>query len=265
MKLLRTIKTELRRAFGSYQLYIALLLPFLIYVGSGIDELIQLWNHRHTDILHFTVFLMETGSFSTMLILSACFPFSSAYCDDIRHQYIRLMLPRCGEKNYCTAKIITGALTGGMAAATGLILFILFLSVRFPLVIKGGGMFDSFIMGKATNYGGELLEAGRYISFYVTMVYNSFLFGALWGAAGITVSGLIPNPFVAMFTPFLLNRVIVMFRIPHSMKPETLLNGSFNMGGWAGSLFYATIYTIALIGCFWLLFKIFAQRRLQRV
>ena len=128
-RLLRTVRAEVHRATASRRFTAALILPFLFYLGSGIEELSALWNSTHTDVIHFAAFLGDVGSFSTMLILAACLPYACAYCDNIRHQYIRCLLPRCGERNYCIAKILTGAITGGVVAATGFLLFILFLSI----------------------------------------------------------------------------------------------------------------------------------------
>jgi hypothetical protein len=179
------------------------------------------------------------------------------------------MLPRCKANNYCVSKIAVGALSGGVAAAAGYCLFLVVLSVRFPLVLEDSGMVRSFIMASDLNYGGELLEAGRHILFFVAMVYASFLFGAFWGAVGITVSGFIPNPFVAMFTPFLLNQLSVMLVARgvlggFLLHPTTILNGTFNIGGAFISLLYATAYICVLIGLCLLIFRICVERRLRR-
>lgn len=270
MSLLRTVKSDMYRVLYSWRFYVALILPFIFYIASGIGEINASWNNQHPpDVLHFSTFLLGVGSFSIMLVLAACFPFAQAYCDDVKNQYIRFMLPRCRVNNYCASKITIGALSGGVAASVGYCLFLVVLATHFPLVNEDGGMVRSFIMASDLNYGGELLEAGRHLMFFGTMVYASFLFGAFWGAVGITVSGFIPNPFVAMFSPFLLNQVSVVLIVRgvfggFILHPTTILNGAFNIAGPLVSMLYATAYISALIGLCLLIFRICVKRRLHR-
>jgi len=268
MNLLRTVKSDMCRVLYSWRFYVALVLPFIFYIASGIGEISALWNSQ-TDVLYFSTFLLGVGSFSTMLVLAACFPFAHAYCEDVKNRYIRLMLPRCRLNNYCASKVTIGALSGGIAAAAGYCLFLVVLSARFPLVIEDSGMVRSFIMASDLNYGGELLEAGRHIMFFMTMVCSGFLFGAFWGAVGITVSGFIPNPFVAMFTPFLLDRLSVLLVSRGVLSglrlhPTSILNGTFNFAGPLVSMLYATAYICVLTGLCLLIFRIYIGRRLRR-
>ena len=269
MNLLRTVKSDMCRVLYSWRFYVALILPFIFFVTSGIGEIDVLWNNQHTDVLHFHTFLLGVGSFSIMLVLAACFPFAHAYCEDAKNQYIRLMLPRCKTNIYCVSKIAVGAFSGGVAAAVGSFLFIIALSMRFPLVLEDGGMMRSFLMASDLNYGGELLEAGRHIMFFGAAVYASFLFGAFWGAVGITVSGFIPNPFVAMFAPFLLSQIsnVPVVRGVFGgflLHPTAVLNGTFNIGGPFVSKVYSTVYICVLIGLCLLIFRICVERRLRR-
>jgi hypothetical protein len=272
MTLLRTIKSELNRAVCSWRFYVAIALPVVLFAVSGIDEFLQLWNALNQDVFGFVTFLVEMGSFSAMLILAASFPHSSAYCDDVRHQYARLMLARCGKpRNYCVAKIATGAVTGGIAASAGLLLFILVLRLKFPFVIPDAGLVQSYIFNREWNYGGELLYNEMYIGFFAAYVFAAFCFGAMCGSIGIAVSGVIPNPFVAMFTPFLLIRAIEIIPLQsitqeiYILRPRHILNGNYNYGGIAGSLAYAALFTLVIIVFCYAVFSICMKRRLRQV
>ena len=74
------------------------------------------------------------------------------------------------------------------------------------------------------------------------MAYCCGLFGALWGTVGVAVSGLLPNPFVAMFLPVLLNMMSYLLPIPALLKPESILQERFNLGGWLTSAAFSTGY-----------------------
>lgn len=151
----RSLKVELERAVMTLRFAVSILLPCLFYLASGADELFQLWHSSHVDVLHFADFLGNVGSFSMMLILAACFPCATAYCDDLRHQYLRCQLLRYKTSIYCAAKIITAALVEAVASAGGLLLFILLLGLRFPFTLPGSGLYDSAVMAQATHYWGR--------------------------------------------------------------------------------------------------------------
>jgi len=256
------------RTVCSWKFYVAMILPFLFLIVGSIDELRFWWDRpNYTDVFNFVTYIVPFGSFTTMMILAACFPHSSSYCDDVRQQYSRLMLPRCRERNYCLAKIITGSITGGVAASVGLLLFILFLRVQFPLVLSDSSMVNSYIIMRETHYCGELLYNEMYIGFFAAYVFSAFCFGAICGALGITVSGFLPNPFVAMFVPFLLIQIteIIPVHLIGSwlLRPRHVLNGSFNIGGWGGSLAYTALFTFSVIMLCCVLFRLCVKRRLR--
>lgn len=259
----RILKIEVRRGVLSLRFLATLPLPLLFYLLSGGDELLQLWDSTHVDVLHFAVFLSDVGSFSMMLILAACLPYAASYCDDLNHQYIRCQLLRCGKRNYYAAKIMTGAITGGLVAAGGLVLFLLVLWLHFPLVIPGSGLYDSAVMAKSTQYFGELLAEGNHFGYFGVMILACGLFGAIWGAVGIAISGLLPNPFVAMFAPFLLERFLLMLPVPSIIVPRTILHGNFNLGGWRQSILFSLGITVIFIALCWLIFSTCAERRLR--
>ena len=260
---LRALKIEVCRGVFSLRFLAALPLPLLFYLISGGDELLQLWDSPHVDVLHFAVFLSDVGRFSMMLILAACFPSAASYCDDLSHQYLRCQLLRCGKRNYCAAKIATGAITGGLVTAGGLVLFLLVLWMHFPLVIPGSGLYDSAVMAKSTQYFGELLAEGDHLGFFGVMVLACGLFGAVWGAVGIAISGLMPNPFVAMFAPFLLEKLLLMLPVPSILVPRTILHGGFNLGGWRPSVLFSLGITVILIALCWLIFSTCVERRMR--
>ena len=259
----RSLKVELERAVMTPCFAVSILLPCLFYLASGADELFQLWHSSHVDVLHFADFLGNVGSFSMMLILAACFPCATAYCDDLRHQYLRCQLLRCKTSTYCAAKIITAALVGAVASAGGLLLFILLLGLRFPFTLPGSGLYDSAVMAQATHYWGELLIKGGGAAYFGGMLLCCGLYGALWGAAGIAVSGLIPNPFVALFTPFLLESVLRMAPLPPLLKLRVHLFGHFNLGGWGQSILFSVGYMVLLIFLCGILFYLCVKRRLR--
>lgn len=260
---LRAMKIEVCRGVFSLRFFATLPLPLLFYLISGGDELLQLWNSTHEDVLHFAVFLSDVGSFSMMLILAACFPYAASYCDDLNHQYLRCQLLRCGRRNYCAAKILAGAITGGTVTAGGLVLFLLVLRLHFPLVIPGSGLYDSAVMAKNTQYFGELLAEGNHLGFFGVMVLACGLFGAVWGAAGVAISGLLPNPFVAMFAPFLLEKFLLMLPVPSILIPRIILRGGFNLGGWRQSVLFSLGITAIYIALCWLIFSACVERRLR--
>lgn len=259
----RALKIELRRGVLSWRFFAALPMPFLFYLMSGGEELFQLWGSIRVDVLHFAVFLADVGSFSMMLILAACFPYAASYCDDLEHQYIRCQLLRCGKRNYCAAKLLAGTMIGGLVTAGGLLLFLLFLRLRFPWVIPGSGLYDSAVMAKDTQYFGELLAEENHSGFFGVMVLTCGLFGAIWGAVGVTVSGLLPDPFVAMFAPFLLERFLLMLPVPAILVSRNILRGGFNLGGWRWSVLYSLGITAAFVVLCWLVFSVCVERRLR--
>lgn len=268
MTFLGILRSDLRRAFASRRLLFVALLVYAVYMASGYYEFKYAFD-TYRDVATLFGFVSYTGAYSTMLILSASFCYSASFCTDWQEKAVYLYCIRGKTNNYCIARVLSCALAGGIAPVLGLCGFVATFAFCFPLLSARGGLYGSAIeemVGRPSDYSAlsPVIISENGALYFALLFYLIFLVCALYAVIGLTVSAVIPNRFVAFFTPYLLFFLESMFldNTPFN-KTVNILAGNFSFGlNVFGDLLVITLIIGSLIALLGWFFTTMVKRKL---
>lgn len=229
------------------------------------------------DVLSIFQFCHEVGLCESMLPICCAIPFGLSFYFDWSSKCITLQTVRSGSGIYILSKVIACALSGGLALASGAALFVFILDIRFPLVQVGTGTYNAFQSGYQyllENPGGQstlpcfapLLLNGHPAGYFVATIFLIFLYGAFAAVIGLCVSSAVPNPFVAIFSPFIILFLshLIFENFPTFLDPMSISKGNYHLSGEpALHMAYAVIYFIVLTAIPGMIFSAIVKRRIR--
>lgn len=203
-------------------------------IGILQTNTIQLANGYHAQFI--IAALGSDAMLFTAPILCAL-PYTAAFVDDVKSGFIKGCLPRAGKEPYIKGKVLACGLSGGLAPFLGIVLaYLLFALIFTPMEFAPSADMPARpmflpIMGQACIF---------------------FLNGALWSLAGLCMSALTMNRYMAFASPFIFYYVLVIlqeryFRDLYVLNPKNWLTtaGNWPGGSWGLALFLS-IWAAAL-------------------
>lgn len=164
---------------------------------------------------------------SYLMPIFAALSYSVSYCTEENNHMISYLISRSGKKQYSYEKVLTAAVSGGLTALLGMLLFVIALSTYLPLTTP------QYIEETQMLPFGSLLSHSNGLPFLLVVMYLIALSGALWAEAGLWISAYLPNPYIALCFPMLFKFFIVqtgrLLRLPDALRLDRLLcaNGIF--------------------------------------
>ncbi len=256
----KLMTANLKRAFGwRFLTAVILTVCFLIFdmwtdftaIFSGVSGF-SVWY-----FYFFSVVMMGTYS-SNLLPMLAAFPFSSSYCEEQEAGMTPFIVSRTSRNAYCISKMLSGALAGGITLSFGVLLHTVLLSTQLPL-------FDAEALRQmqVLPYYAPLAK-GNGIGYFLIGAYLAFLRGMLAAASAMVVSAYIPNKYVTIASPFILNFIYIracnLLQIPNQARLDLLLRGRSSTGTDSGTLLWVSITVVLLVFLCGILFT----RRVRR-
>ncbi len=202
------------------------------------------------------------GVFSNyFMTILAAIPFAASYSIEQNSRFFYYKISRCKRTDYYISKIGVAALYGGMATLLGSLLFILALSTYMPLVTPAKLLemtplpyYDALVVGNGKLY-------------FAIVLFLAFLSGALWGSTGMCASAFIPNPYVAVCSPFIIKFFLVelgrLLKLPAGIRLDLILNARGSLVSDSITLMIATIWVISIILIYYRVFSHRVERRLD--
>lgn len=135
------------------------------------------------------------SAMKTVALLPACLPIISGFCDDCKHQYLRLIVSRSGVRKFTIAKFTAGFISAFLVLAGGITLAMLILSFKFPLS-------DAPIPGNIYYGYYEFLPMGMPAMIVITLGGIYATYGAFYASVGLLTAAYMPNKFLVFATPF---------------------------------------------------------------
>ena len=201
------------------------------------------------------------GVFSNyFMTILAAIPFAASYSIEQNSRFLIYKISRCERRAYYISKIGVAALYGGMTTLLGSLLFILILSTYLPLITPA----KLFEMTALPYYDALVLGDGKL--YFAIVLFLAFLSGALWGSSGMCASAFIPNPYVAVCSPFIIKFLLVeigrLLKLPAGVRLDLILNARGLLVSDSITLLTATILVASII---LLYYHVFAQRVERRL
>lgn len=258
MSFARAFFTELGRRVFSPSFIVMTLIAAASYFISCAEELKYVWNYDRCDVLYLHMIAYDLGFLSSLAVLCCTALNCTAFLNDYQSSFYRGCILRSGKRRYTAAKFLSCVVTGGLILALGLIIFVLILSLKFPLGNPDGNVVDS--AQHSDLFLAEILLGGHYVGYFAALSLLSFLYGGMWSAVGICVSAFVPDKYAASFSPFIIMNFAGYF-LKGNFSFDNIFSGYYNVGGTAGSLLFAIGYIGAITAVLGIIFCIKAERR----
>ncbi len=260
MSFIRTFLNDLKLRLLSPSFWIMTLIAAAAYTASSLEEVDFAWNSQTSDVLYFWDLAQNIGYFTPLSLLCCTALNCTSFLNDYQSCYYRSSMLRSGKRNYMISKFLSCVTAGGLTLALGLVIFVLFLRMRFPLISENSSYLELYTDNADTIFTGELLKGGHYIGFFALYAFLAFLFGAVWSAVGICVSAFITDRYVASFSPYVI-QFVLDYVLTGKFRTDAIFRGNFNVGSAAGSVLFAVGYLGAIIAVLGVIFCVKAGRR----
>ena len=190
--------------------------------------------------------------FSSLL---AALPFAARYSHEYRGGLYIYAISRCGKRRYARSKLLAAGLSGGATMFLGGLIFIIVLATYLPIITPS----------RLKDFQGmpyyNALANGSGLGYFAATLYLSFLSGVLWGCVGMCVSAFLPDPYVAICAPMVLNFIFVEFGrltgLPPSLRLDLLLRAR---GSFISDAVTLALLTLLVFSLCWLFYRLFLRR-----
>ena len=189
-----------RRALGIY-LLIAVAGALLLQLHS----VSYLLRDQTGDALMSFFLSSSLGYVAPVMPLIAALPFGTAFCADWQSVYVPSVALRSGKLRYLLSKVLSCALSGGLASMLGMLAFIVVLNVKFPQPFE-----QEVFLGDIAGLETLLLGGGfgTYAAYYLARLALAFLSGMFWALTALTFSAFYPNVSLTLCVPLVLHRLL---------------------------------------------------------
>lgn len=238
------LSSDLKRAFLSKNFLIAVLGVSILFLLPALGDL----RHSTQDVAYFFNMSSQIGRLANVLVIFCTLPFAWSFCNEWNTKYIRFSVIRRDVTAYSWSKIAACGISSGLSVVLGIVVF-LFLSFLWgnPLVSTQSLNFETF----SDSYFGVFLKSGEYLLYFFSFLWLYFLSGMFWGILGLCISGFLPNVFVVITAPFVLqytiSNVFTQYHFPRYVDLYYLGNGRFDLSKSPYvNLFYGTLVFVGL-------------------
>lgn len=203
--------------------------PFIDKSGNG-------------SISDFFELLVNLSMTKKLIVLCSAFSYVTSFCNDWSCQFTKPVIIRSGINKYTLSKLITCFTTTFLVSFMGMTLFIVSLSLWYPLFPAGdlaASVFPPF----------DSLAYSVFPAFYLLIQIAVFsMASATWSTVGLAVSAYIPNGFVAITVPVVASYILEEFTsiFPPFLDLYFITRSSpvLNQGAFVSFLYFTFIFLI---------------------
>ena len=229
-----------RRAFGLW--FFAAIAAYVALYFNDVSYIIM---DTRGDALATFAMSGAMGMVTYIMPFFAALPFSTGFCADWNSGFAGPAAMRAGNGRYLRSKCLACAVSGGLAAALGTLIFIVILNVKFP---TSAGILENYTDIDPFNGVLSLGAPMGLILYYGGTVIMQFLAGACWAMTGLAFSAFCPNVLLTLCIPLAAYRLSLelyyWFMLPYWLNlpllqdcqaelsyPATLMAGVLVFGG----------------------------------
>ena len=223
MRLLRILKNDCQRAFGSKAfLLCTLAVPVFILVTVG-QEITFLENNSLLFTLDDVLYFKGLGILLVQII--PLFPFSLAFARDWQDGATRYSIIRSGPTPYILSKFLVSMISAFSSLLLGIMLSVPLLKAFFPQLsyIPEYMEFDIFY--------NQLVMGGHPFLGYLSYSVHYALAACICAACAVWFSTYVPNPFAVIAAPmaifFFIGRFTFLITIPRIIDPDFWLLAAY--------------------------------------
>ena len=158
-----------------------------------------------------------SGYITMFLPITVAFPFMVSFCAERNSGLVRIAVARTGEIRYCLSKFTASFLSGGLAAALGLILFGIIVLFTFPSV-------GSYKLTEEQL--SELIPHSPAVTVLLSIA-AAFVYGALTTLPAFFLASFCRDPYIITCVPFLL--CYIWKTVLEKLAANAMESGSFEL------------------------------------
>lgn len=262
------LRSDIRQGFGISFLFavagivISLCFDSLGTLKATINNPLIYGEYAGICVLYFYFNAISFGGVFShyMFAILAALPFAASYSIEQQNGAVVYRILRSSKRNYCSTKILVSAISGGLTACIGCLLFILALSTYLPLITTRQ------VLELSTFPYGCTLSIGGGVPYFVISLYLAFLRGALYSSVGMCVSAFLPNPYIAVCSPMIFEFFLVecgrLLRLPAALRLDLVLLARGTLYSDSATLLIVTVVVSSIIILCFKLFSARCERRL---
>lgn len=237
---MKYLLSDLRRSFLSIGFILAIIFIIIVFYLGYRDVL----SSPQMDVLDYFISSKTVGNMGDLIISLSVLPSAMSFVEDLHSNFIRSLIVREGIIKYSLSKIISAILSSTAAVFISLSLFIILLSFKIPLVIKGVNNYNFYVEYTAF---GQLIDAGHYIIYFFMQILLVAIVCSIFSLVALVVTTYIPNKFLGIAAPiivfFLLKVSGEAIKLPLFLQTSLILKGNKLMPS-------DNIYLIYILGFF---------------
>ncbi len=238
--MLRMLKVDFYRAITNFKFYLAIVGVIVVcYVSTY--RYLGIESELYVDVYYALGMLIDLSMLKKLIVFFSALPVVMCFCEEWKNRYTRSAVLRCGKEAYVGAKNFTCILISFLTTAIGISLFLIIYRVFWG------------VEGSASSYReyppyGTLIDRNGFLYLFIIISIFSLAM-SVWTMVGLVISAYVPNPFVALCTPFITSYLIQemgsMF-LPPYLDMYALTNGSDVI---QGSPLETYLYTMGVFLC----------------
>lgn len=183
---------------------------------------------EHQGIAYYLGTTLRYGVNYKLFLIFMTMGYAIDFPFDWKNNAVPAVVRRLGINSYSTIQVVIAALSGGLAAGAGFLIYIFALRSRLPIIATGEGMelMHDFLIGMPYHMGISTQDIQIYIVCITTLL---FLSGVAGTAIAMAVSVYLNNAYIVLVAPFLLHRVYIeiakVFQIPAEFRVDLWFAG----------------------------------------
>ena len=180
-----------KRAFISKGYAISIIGTIIMcYISAG-DYIVS-----DTSSAYIIDLMINLGMFKKIIVFFAAVPFAKVFYEDYTSRYINSVVLRSGEKKYIISNMICCVTSGFSAVFLGITIFFSILSFFYPpQAYETVGIYSTVALENPIIY-----------VLIITSIFS--LYASMWTAAGLALSSIIPDKYIALGSPLILGYLL---------------------------------------------------------
>jgi hypothetical protein len=208
--------------------------------------------------IYYFLKLAYISNSSTFLMMIACVPASSSFCEDYSNKSLNNIVVRSGKAAYSYSVITSSAVVSSLVVLIGELLFLAVIATKYPFVGSPGSVYINFLDTTADAY---LFDQGYVFAFYAIHTLRKMALAAMFAALSTAFSFIFTNKYLTYVFPFILFTFISLltlkFGLPYLFDPDHIFGERKWNAMLLGSDILGTLYPfifslIICVFCSWI-------------
>ena len=221
---------DIKRAFTSVSFYTIIAIAFIAVTYEIFDSMFAAWfvvkapwGRMGMDSMIAFTYLLRFTLIAFFYPLLCVLPFGTSLSDEASSGIIRMVVYRSGRNRYLKVRLLSVALSGGVACAISVALIALFSLIAFPLSYDNNPDTVTALRHLSAMFANlNSYTVNTFFAFSLWQILMCFIGGCIWSVVSLGISVWFPNRYFAMVAPVVIYCACVMLAVIANGKAQFL-------------------------------------------